>query len=584
MWLDGFPIPSAEIPRRLKGLVEAVPAGPGELMVEVAVHYENDPYGSDREHVLMQTAVIPETCGINFHALRRADFNVVSHSVPVADHKGDLLEFAPSIGGHDYIVASWGDNSFFNFYLAEKVWMALGLSARTVGGDHQSIIFDDLGEPIFGVAEGEASSEYEWTSRRPVTWRMRNEYLRRYLWMRAARGVRLFYYSKLLPRTEALVELLGADSQRVISADDGRYELDLRLHDGAILLQLWGVAPVLQSELSHAPSADGLVWPGDSEPMTRVRANALIHAEPVFIKDSFLERYEQNSAFSCDVTNIHGRWYTSPGYRNQWSFTECVRVGRDAIRVPMRELYKPKPDREILHARAHVMEFAVASAIDTSEPHILVRVDRIVRSLLRLAEGLGTLGCRLRVDIDPASVFAIARQKIQADGWRPYPEIRRLARVAPREMSQGEFLTRCKALNELIQRVPLKPLRRLLIQCGCGAEDLKELRSLNLLQSLFTLLQAISARGDDWTGLTGLANELDWRKQNPSMAAIFQLNDLRNAEAHENFDKVRRALEALGFDTALLNEGYGLALDLVFDRCADVFETFCTELGRVLAE
>ena len=225
MWLDGFPIPSAEIPRRLKGLVEAVPANPGEMMVEVAVHYEADPYGSDWERVLMQTAVIPEARGMDFHALRRADFNVVSHSTQVADHKGDLSQFAPSIGGHDYIVASWGDNSFFNFYLAEKVWMALGLSARTVGGDYQSIIFDDLGEPVFCVAKGEASNEYEWTSRRPVTWRMRNDYLRKYLWMRGARGVRLFYYSKLLPLTGVGAELLGTNSQRVIAADDGRYEL-----------------------------------------------------------------------------------------------------------------------------------------------------------------------------------------------------------------------------------------------------------------------------------------------------------------------------------------------------------------------
>ena len=86
MWLDRISDTNAEIPRRLKGLVEAVPANPGEMMVEVAVHYE-DPYGSDWERVLMQTAVIPEARGMDFHALRRADFNVVSHSTQVADHR-----------------------------------------------------------------------------------------------------------------------------------------------------------------------------------------------------------------------------------------------------------------------------------------------------------------------------------------------------------------------------------------------------------------------------------------------------------------------------------------------------------------
>jgi hypothetical protein len=584
MWLEDFPIPIAEIPERLKRLVETIEADPGEAMVEVAVHYEHDPYGPDRENILMQTSVVPESAELDFLTLRRADFSVVSTSVPVADRKGDIAEFAPSIGGHDYIVASWGGNSFYNFYLAEKVWMALGLSARTVGGDHQRVIFDDLSEPLFGVADGEASNEYEWTSRRAVNWRMRSDYLHRYLWMRASRGVRHFYYSKSLPWSEALDALLGARDGFVKDAEDGRYRLDLRPFKGAVLLQLWGVAAVLEPQLSQAPSAEHLVWPGDSQPMTRDRANALIHSDPVFIWDTFLDRYEQDSNFECQVAKIHGSWHTSPSYREQWSFTDCVRVGRNAIRVSTRELYKPKPDREILHAYAHVMDTATAAAIDADEPHIVMRVDRIVSGLLRLADGLATLGARLQVVILPETLFALSREKISADGWRPYPEIRRLARIAHREMSQGAFLTRCKALNELIQRVPAKPLKRLLACCGCINEDTAQLRSFKLLQGLFTLLQEIEVRGDDWTGLAGLAPEIDWRIANLEMAPLFQLNDLRNAEAHENFEEVRQPLEAMGFDTALLNGGYGLALDYVFDRIAAVLETICNEIDRALED
>ena len=81
--------------------------------------------------------------------------------------------------------------------------------------------------------------------------------------------------------------------------------------------------------------------------MTHDRADALVETMPVYLDDQFLNRYEQNSHFDTTPVKIYGQWDCSPSYRGQWSFTDCVRVGRNLIKVPMRELYKPKPDREI---------------------------------------------------------------------------------------------------------------------------------------------------------------------------------------------------------------------------------------------
>lgn len=64
--------------------------------------------------------------------------------------------------------------------------MALGLPPRCVGNQHQRLVFDDFGLPEFGVAEADVSSEYHWSLKRPVSWRMSNEYLRRYLWLLGA--------------------------------------------------------------------------------------------------------------------------------------------------------------------------------------------------------------------------------------------------------------------------------------------------------------------------------------------------------------------------------------------------------------
>ncbi|MGV8938654.1 MAG: hypothetical protein ACOH2J_16170, partial [Allorhizobium sp.] len=65
---------------------------------------------------------------------------------------GGLNKYTPSVDGNDYIVASWGSGSFYTYMLAEKVWMALGLSMRVLGQDAQRVVFDDPSLPEFGVA------------------------------------------------------------------------------------------------------------------------------------------------------------------------------------------------------------------------------------------------------------------------------------------------------------------------------------------------------------------------------------------------------------------------------------------------
>ncbi len=49
---------------------------------------------------------------------------------------------------------------------------------------------------------------------------MSNEYLRKYLWMRGAVGVRSFYYSALLPDTPELLALM-ADQDHIDLKSEG---------------------------------------------------------------------------------------------------------------------------------------------------------------------------------------------------------------------------------------------------------------------------------------------------------------------------------------------------------------------------
>nr|BFE89938.1 hypothetical protein GCM10020185_04740 [Pseudomonas brassicacearum subsp. brassicacearum] len=86
--------------------------------------------------------------------------------------------------------------------------MALGLTPRCIGNEHQRVVYDDLSLPEFGVAEGEVSLQYNFKPSRDVNWFMSNEYLRRYLWMRGGRGVRQFFYQATLEDSPQLRELM----------------------------------------------------------------------------------------------------------------------------------------------------------------------------------------------------------------------------------------------------------------------------------------------------------------------------------------------------------------------------------------
>jgi hypothetical protein len=167
-YLLELPLPDESISPKLRALLTPTGLDPFERP-EVSARYEHDQYGPEYEYVHMILALTdgPETLSVA--DFRETSDGVVSFSKPVVDDCGGLAGEAPSISGHDYVVASHGNGSFYTYNLAEKVWMVLGLSPRCIGGDEQSMIYDDLSLPEFGVAEGEVSSSYHFESSRNVS-------------------------------------------------------------------------------------------------------------------------------------------------------------------------------------------------------------------------------------------------------------------------------------------------------------------------------------------------------------------------------------------------------------------------------
>ncbi|PJC99215.1 hypothetical protein GQ37_008310 [Janthinobacterium sp. BJB1] len=582
-YLAAFPIPAHVLTPKLRGLLEPIGFSPSQF-VEVAAKQENDPHGEQAEHLHLQMAVIPETDGALIEVLREAGQGVVESSVPSGDAKGCSADFSPSISGFDYVVAAWGDGSFYTFNLAEKVWMTLGLTPRCIGNEEQRLIYDDLGLPEFAVAEGEVSSDYYWKLQRNVSWRMSNEYLRRYLWLRGAQGVRVFYYSVQLADCPELRELMEGKSHVERKPAEGVvwYELDIREHKGGLLLQLWASVTAVTPELCPEQTADGIMWPGDHQAMTHDRANGLVGHDSIYVDDRFLQKYEESTFYDSTPCQMWGAWYCSPSYRGQWSFTECRRVGRNLIEIPMRELYKPKPDREILHARSFVLDPARVGQIDMDEEHVVAKVQRLLDVLLRLGKGLSELGATVGLSKTPEELTGFDRAEVAANGWLAYPSLSRLAQVAPLDMTQQMFLSRCKSLHEVWQRIPNGYLKSLLERAGCTRATIKDLASAKLLEAILNILEGLNAQEERSDAFASDRVPEGWNDRNKNMAPLFLNNDLRIADAHDSVERCLITLRQLGFDTANVNAGYGRALDFVLDGIVDSFGAVADAIDELL--
>jgi hypothetical protein len=411
---------------------------------------------------------------------------------------------------------------------------------------------------------------------------MSNEYLRKYLWMRSAYGVRVFFYESLLSDGAELRSLMKGKTQVVIQPETGWYELDIREHRRGLLIQVWATVKAVSPELCPEQSADGLVWPGIDGPMTHARASALTTQMPAFLDDKFLQRYEQSGLYDTTPVNVHGRWWCSPSYRGQWDFTECIRIGRNLISVPIRELYKGKPDREILHAHKFAVGPEHISHLDLKEEHIVAKTQRLLDQLLNFGDKLSALGECVGDRKSAVELVGFSRVEVRANGWTQYPQLSRLARVAPLDMNQDAFLSRCKSLHEIWQRVPDGFLKSLLEASGCLRLELNKLGSLKLLQALFNIITRLNANNETTSSFRSDAEREGWRDRNDIMAPLFLNNDLRIADAHERAETTLQTLRNMGFDTASLDQGYGQALDFMMKGVILAFAKINVELDRFL--
>ena len=403
--------------------------------------------------------------------------------------------------------------------------------------------------------------------------------------MRKAYAARIFFYEALVSETPELREIMNGKDRVVLEPDGGWYQLKILEEKGKLLIHCSATVVAVTPERCDEPTIEGIEWPGVEGLVTEGRIDKDFQTT-VILDDKFLERYEQNGLYLVAPSRDHdGVWSCFPTYKAQWMFV-CHRVGRNMVKVRLKSLYegvpRAMPAREVLHVRQFALSPEDITHLDMNEEHIVAKTQRLLDQMLALGDNLSSLGVAVGIQKRAEDIAGFSKAALRGNGWDSYPELVRLAHVAPLDMSQQVFLSRCKSLHEIWQRIPAGFLRQFLIKAGCPGKAVKSLGSLKLLQGLLNILQSLNANQDAPDSFPSEDEPETWKEQNDAMTPLFLNNELRNADAHDKPGKIVRILENLDVDTASLNDGYGRALDAVYDGVIDAFFVLNEELAKLL--
>jgi len=294
-YIDDFPLKGTLLPEGLKNLLLPVNDNPPDLMIEITMR-QGTPA---KKNCHMTMVTIPKSKIKSIRLIKDlADSGVISYSTPDCDKLGALKNLPQLPKNYDYLIASFGNSCFYNYNLSEKVWMTLGLSQRCIGNDDQSIVYDDLHKPIMSVAKGEATYEHLGKLSRNITWKMRNDYVREYLWMRGHVGVRVFYYEQLIEDTPEIRALIGG--QYRYNSSNEWYDMNIFPLHGKFFLEVWATVVAVLPVKIPEKNIYTLKWPGDNQPMSENRILPFMQSSSykyIYLKDEFLEKYEKSHLY-----------------------------------------------------------------------------------------------------------------------------------------------------------------------------------------------------------------------------------------------------------------------------------------------
>jgi hypothetical protein len=486
-----------------------------------------------------------------------------------------------TLGKFETLTVSWRSANQTVLLPDQGFLMTYGLIPRVLDLEGK-MIWDDPEEPTFEVVVCNPISTYEWGLSTRAHTSIKRDFLQDYATVRKCALVQVFYEERFGARDNEIAQQLGNDRQRWFEYPEYKIRiLDIEHpRDAAhtILGEVYGARILATPNAAPISLEDDppLEWPGIAGAVTKgsVGSRGL---DRIYVRDTVLAKFEDQ-----DNYQIHPE-SGSVSNGNQWSVSHCERLGRDVIALELRKLYEGNRSATVRHWHAHAVLPPVNQHFQVlrREPNVASRTKRLVYGLLALAESISNFAAAvLHFELTPGDILGLSRENLDYYGWWKLPDSAKVARHSPLDLTEDRFLQRCGFLHQLaIERLSEKSLRRLVEAVSIPEDDIKDYRSLKLL--------------DLFIALTELKEESGLRLETPSQELyrrlklspprrpaekLFALNDLRQLADHRAPStykkKFRSALKAFAIDPVSVGTGYGLALDRIYDSVIETIERF----------
>lgn len=491
----------------------------------------------------------------------------------------DATESLPD--GLEPLVVSWGAANQLVLWPDQGFLMTYGLIPRLVSTDiGLTMHWDDPAGPRTDVVVAQVLSSHNFGTHTAAYVAIDRSFLQDYATIRDKALVQVYYLGRTGPLTEEVRGALGSE-KAVEFRLKGRL-LDLQVLPGEreqpVLAQVWGVRILLRPASAPISGARGeygnLTWPGISEPVTSDSARQLAPYHIAYVRDTVLDVYEGRPEFTIYPES------GSVSLGNQWSVSHTRRIGRDLIAVDLKKLYEGNRPETVHHWHEHVVDRSPDGATMGESPNVATRARRLVYGLAHLGAELAAVASTLFEQPVSASDFVgLDSRDLDYRGWWTAGHAEPITHHIPLELGKERFLARCDDLYKfVVEGLAERQLRRLLFALDFPATDLKDFRSLKLLDHLLRLAELANHTGLRLTeDRAELRARLSDQPGDSPIARLFALASLRQLSDHRSRAsqprKFDQALEAFGLDGAAYVGGWSTALDAVYDGLGETLDT-----------
>jgi len=336
----------------------------------------------------------------------------------------------------------------------------------------------------------------------------------------------------------------------------------------SVLCKIWGCCLILTPQrrpISEEANLE-LEWPDYSGIMTYDRARASSMLDYVYVADEIMGFYEGRPEFEVDP--LAG----SISYDGQWSLGYSHRIGRDYIAYELKKVYEGCSPSIIQYVHKFSVEKTVAKANQQKfgDQNIGMRAEALIEAFLDLGDAFSGLAEKLLLPFEGEDIISLERELVEYKGWWRVASLKPLGYRSPRDMIKNQFLERCKTIQQLIEGLREKALRRIVDVIGLSANDTSKLKTLKLMATILQLCKIASESGLDINEQrSDIVARWDKDIRLSTLPPFFALIDLRNAAGHNlgsgEADKVRQALKTFEINESSTINGWGLALDTVYE-------------------